>query len=181
MKAKGKSKAKPSMAQTPWDHGATGQANRVNLVTEERGEVHPSSGKIVNPNKVTGVRRVDMLEVWHRKGDIGTASYNAAIALRNAMEATQRGPGTSFEQDKVDSSPKPDHAVTIQIDRISAFHKINRLVSQEDAPLIHHCISGGTPATFRTMGGRPYYGRNYTAGLAALDLALDRLAKAMGA
>lgn len=171
---------KATTAPTPWDHGATGSANRHGLVIEERGEVHPISGKMTNPNKVTGARRVDMLEKWHRDGVITKAGYSAAERLRNAFEATQRGPGTSFEQDKVDSSPKPDHAIDIQVDRISAWHKVNRLVSKEDAPIINHCVAGqGTPAGLRINGVRPYHGRRYQEGLAALSGALDRLAKAM--
>jgi hypothetical protein len=159
--------------------GATGPANRHGLVTEERGEIGPN-GKMHNPNQVKGVRRVDMLEFWHRHGTITTAGYNAACALRDAFEQTQRSPGTSFEQDRVDSSPKPDHAVTIQIDRVSKFHNVNRYLCAADAPLVHHCVFGGTPATWRIKGERPYHGAGYPAGLRELSAALDRLAKAMG-
>jgi len=165
----------------PWDMGATGPANRIGLVVEDRGETGPD-GKTHNPNQVKGARRVDMLEHWHRHGTISTAGYNAAITVRAAFENTQRSPGTSFEQDRVDSSPKPDHAVTIQIDRISGYHKVNRFVLAADAPLVHHCVlGGGTPGSFRVKGARPYLGPNYPAGLRELAAALDRLAKAMGA
>jgi len=176
---KAKRKPKPTIAPTPWDMGAMGQANRIGLVIEAVEEPHPITGKPTNPNGVKRARRVDMLDHWHRHGVISTGGYNAAVALRNALEQTQRSPGTSFEQDRVDSSPKPDHAVAIQIDRISAYHKINRLVISTDDALITHCISGGIPATFRVKGKRPYLGPRYREGLAELSAALDRLARAM--
>lgn len=163
---------------TSWDMGATGQANRIGLVIEDRGDVDPATGKRTNPNGVKGMRRVDMLEIWHRKGEITTAGYNAAERLRNAMEKTLRGPGWA-DNDRVQSSPKPDHAVTIQIDRISAFHGIARHIAQEDQPIIYHCvINGGIPASLRVNGSRPYQGRGYQMGLQHLSDALDRLARA---
>jgi hypothetical protein len=178
--ARNKPKPPITIKPSPWDHGATGPANRFGLVEEERGEVN-AKGKIVNPNGIKGVRRVDMLEFWSKRGTITPGGYNAAIALRAAFENTQRSPGTSFEQDRVDSSPKPDHAVTIQIDRISGFHRINRYLARDDTALVHHVVlGGGTPATFRIKGVRPYHGANYPAGLAELSAALERLHKAMG-
>lgn len=174
------SSAPVSLAPSPWDMGAEGEANRKGLVVEPRGEVDAHS-KMHNPNNVKGVRRVDMLEYWHRHGTISTAGFNAATALRDAFEHTQRSPGTSFEQDRVDSSPKPDHAVTIQIDRISKFHKVNRYLAKEDTAFVHHCVlGGGIPATWRIKGERPYHGARYPAGLKELAAALERLAKAMG-
>lgn len=165
----------------PWDFGATGPANQHGLQIEDAATIDPDTGQSHNPNGVKRMRRVDMLEFWHRHGTITTAGYNAACTLRNAFEQTQRGPGTSFEQDRVDSSPKPDHAVTIAIDRISKFHRVNRYLDSADTPLVHHCvIGGGTPATWRIRGARPYHGPSYPAGLRELAAALERLAKAMG-
>lgn len=168
-----------TLPPSQWDHGATGPANRIGLVVEERGTAD-ATGKITNPNRVTGARRVDMLKFWSERGTITPEGYSVATALRAAFENTQRSPGTSFEQDRVDSSPKPDHAVAIQIDRISGFHKINRHLAQADVALVHHVVlHGGTPATWRVRGTRPYHGPNYPAGLRELSAALDRLAKAM--
>lgn len=167
-----------SAMPTTWDMGATGPANRVGLVVEERGEVDPETGAMSNPNGIKGARRVDMLEVWHRKKIITTEGLNAAERLRNAMEATMRSPGWP-DNDRVQSSPKPDHAVTIQIDRISAFHAIAKHIEPQDQPIIYHCvINGGIPATLRVDGVRPYHGRAYDEGLQHLSDALDRLSRA---
>lgn len=179
-KAERKRKKQPAAPAMPtsWDMGATGPANRIGLVIEDRGDVDPTTGKRANPNGVKGARRVDMLEVWHRKGEITTAGFNAAERLRNAMEATMRTPGWQ-DNDRVQSSPKPDHAVTIQIDRISSFHAVAKHISPADQPIIYHCvIVGGTPATLLIHGRRPYQGRGYQIGLQHLSDALDRLAAA---
>jgi hypothetical protein len=189
MKARRKHKPKskvtlappPSVMPTSWDKGATGKANRIGLVEEPATEFDPATGKDTpNPNGVKRMRRVDMLEVWARNKQITTAGFNAAERLRDAFERTMRSPGWP-DNDRVQSSPKPDHAVTIQIDRISAFHAINRLVPPEDKPIIDKCVlSRGTPASAVYDGKRPYRGARYQEGLAHLRDALERLARAMG-
>lgn len=166
----------------PWDKGANGQANLVGLQEEDATELDPTTGKpIPNPNGVKRMRRVDMLEVWQKKGTITTAGYNAAVKLRNAFEATMKAPGWP-DNDRVQSSAKPDQAVAIAIDRISAFHAINKLIGPMDRAIIDTCIIMGRSAShIRDKDGkRPYYGQGSAAGLAHVRNALDRLARAMG-
>lgn len=171
-----KGKADVSLPAMPWDMGAEGQANRHNLHREERGEINPATGKMENPNGVQGMRRVDMLEIWHGKGVISTRGHNAAVKLRNAFEQTQRAPGWP-DNDRVQSSPKPDHAVTIQIDRISKFAAIYNLVPYRDNDIIWHCvICRGIPSSLVVRGRYPYRGKYYDVGLEYLREALDRLA-----
>jgi hypothetical protein len=155
-----------------WDFGAKGQANQIGLVVEDAAEITPA-GKAANPNGVKRARRVDMLELWHRRGEITTAGYNAAEKLRDAFEATERAPGWP-DNDRVQSSPKPDHAVTIQIDRLSKYHAIARHIHRDDRELISHCVlSRGTPC------GLMRYRRKPVEGKAALRDALERLAANM--
>ena len=164
-----------TLAPTIWDTGATGLANRENLVIEDAADMDPETGRVINPNNIKRARRVDMLEVWHRKGVISTAGFNAAEKLRDAFEATHRAPGWP-DNDRVQSSPKPDHAVAIQIDRMSAFHAINRHIVADDHEIIDACVlHSGSPMRI----GR-YRGRGYQAGLDHLRDALDRLARAIG-
>jgi hypothetical protein len=190
-KAKGSAvapKSAVSLAATPtaWDLGATGPANRAGMALEERGEINPATGKRENPNNVQGVRRIDNIEVWHNcfvggkhnRAWITTEQYNAAIAYRDAFEATMRAPGTDYARPIVDSSPKPDHAVTIQMDRIARYERAARAITPADRPILWHCvIMGGVPATLRINGQTIYAGEGYEAGYIAIRAALDRLAR----
>ena len=157
-----------------WDMGATGPANRAGLVIEEAADMDPETGRIINPNGVKRARRVDMLEVWHRKGVISTQGYNAAEALRDAFEATERTPGWP-DNDRVQSSPKPDHAVTIQIDTIRRFHAVHRFVPAQDRAIIDACVLRRASPAYAG-----YRGAAYRDGLQHLADALDRLSIAMG-
>jgi len=169
-----KPKSPVTLQATTWDQGAAGQANRINLVTEERGEIDTITGKTINPNGVKGVRRVDMLEFWHKRGTITTPGYNAATDLRDAYEGTQRAPGWP-ESERVQSSPKPDHAVTIQIDRLSRFHQFSKHIAPTDRAMINACVLEA-----RTPAAAGYKGPLYQRGLIELRDALDRLARSMG-
>lgn len=184
MKAKSKAAAKragrprktpATMAPAPWDHGATGQANRRGLVVEERGETDPATGKAINPNGVTGVRRVDLLAFWLGRGSITTAGYNAALLLRAAYEDTMRRPSALPDNDRVQSSPKPDHAVTIQIDRISRYQTLMRHVHREDRAIVTACVLEGQHPSFiyGALRGRE--------GFDHLRAALDRVSASMQA
>ncbi|TWI32753.1 hypothetical protein [Paracoccus sulfuroxidans] len=126
-----------------WDHGAMGAANRIGLVVEDRGEVDARTGKVQNPNGVTGVRRVDLLEFWLKRGSISQEGHAAAVKLRDAFEATMRSKPALPDNDRVQSSPKPDHAVTIQIDRISRFQAIMRHVQDSDRAIVRACVMEG--------------------------------------
>lgn len=166
-------KPKMTLAETPWDHGATGQANRIGLVVEERGEKDATTGKVTNPNGVTGVRRVDLLEFWHRRGSITTEGYNAAEKLRDAFEATMQGKPALPDNDRVQSSPKPDHAVTIQIDRISRFDYLMRHVHFADRRIVIPCVlEGKHPSSV-------YGPLASAAGFQHLRMALGRLSDAL--
>lgn len=186
--AKGSAAAPKSLvtlAATNWDLGASGQANRVGMAIEARGEINPETGERENPNGVIGVRRIDNIEVWHNcfksgkrnRAWITTEQYNAAISYRDAFEATMRAPGTDYARPIVDSSPKPDHAVTIQMDRIGAYERAARAITPADRPILWHCvIMGAIPSTMSVNGQRPYQGQGYDAGYDALRAALDKLA-----
>ena len=162
-----------SLDASPWDTGPRPAAREHLAVVEERGEVDPRTGRMLNPNRVCGLRYRDLLEVWHTRGVISGAGHDAAVRLRDAFEATQRAPGWP-DNDRVQSSPKPDHAVTITVERISAFHRLNRLVAAGDRAIVDACVlEQGTPAR------AGYKGERYQDGLAHLCAALDRLAAAV--
>ena len=165
-----KTLGKVSVAQTPWDHGATGQANRIGLVIEERADIDPETGKKINPNGITGARRKDMLEVYADRGWISQRAYGAGELLRVSWLRTDIGRCAPWLRERVDSSPKPDAAVAIQIDRISALLRVSSLIPAEDRGILD-CVCGrGDPI------GRVYRGSQHEAGKAHLSAALERLA-----
>ena len=167
-------RGKVTLAAAPWDHGATGAANRIGLIVEERGEMDTATGKVVNPNKVTGVRRVDLLDYWHARGTISTGGMNAAKALRLAYDDTMRGPPALPDNDRVQSSPKPDQNVAIRIERISRFSTLMRMVADQDREIVSVCVLDGAHPS------RLYGAARITEAFAHLRLALDRLHAAMG-
>lgn len=167
-------RGKVTIAATPWDHGATGAANRIGLVVEERGEIDAASGKVANPNRVTGVRRVDLLDFWHGRGSITTGGMNAAKVLRAAYEQTMRAPPALPDNDRVQATPKPDHAIDIQVDRISRYAKMMNLVADKDREIVTACVLDGDHPS------RVYGPIKFRDGFAHLREALDRLHCAMG-
>ena len=163
-----------TLAPSPWDHGATGPANRIGLVVEERGEKDARTGKVTNPNGVTGVRRVDLLEYWHKRGSISTGGYNAAIKLRDAYEATMRDKPALPGNDRVQSSPKPDQAIAIRMDYISRYVALARKIERQDREIIICCVLDGAHPS------RVYGALRTKEGFAHLRDALDRLHSALG-
>lgn len=164
--------ANVTLAPAPWDHGADGPANRIGLVIEERGDVDAVTGKVTNPNGVTGARRVDMLEVYAKRGWISARGRSAGEALRMAWLRTEMGTCPPWLRERVDSSPKPDAAVGIQIDRLSKLLRISRLVMADDARIIHTVVEMGA-----AIGALPEYrGSKHERGKLHLFEALERLA-----
>ena len=164
-----------SLAPMPWDHGATGLANRAGLVVEERGETDPQTGKVTNPNRVTGVRRVDMIEVYRKRGWISERGAQAAVKLRLAWLATEKGTCAPFMRERVDSSPKPDAAIGIQIDRLSKLIRLGSVIPLHDKRIVECVAYHGAG-----IGSLPEYrGMRHDKGKVHLAEAFDRLADAI--
>lgn len=175
-----KQKKQPYTPPTNWDTGPNTQAQQAGKVIEAADYIDPETGKRINPNGVKRARRVDMLEVYHKRGVISTRGYTAGEKLQSAWEGTQRSPA-GIENDKVQVSPSPGLAVTMQIDRISRLVEVSKKISQEHAALIEHVVIGNNAIqSFREKGRRIYLGRNGDDGKAALRNALDRLADRLG-
>ena len=158
-----------------WDRGAMGQANRIGLVEEERGELDIATGKVINPNDVRGARRVDMLETYAARGVISPRGYTAGEALRDAWCQTQRSKGVDWSSTRVDSTPKPGSFTAIMIDRVSKYDSIHRLVAREDARILAAVCEDGAAITVLPE----YRNLNYDKGKAHLRAALERLADQM--
>ena len=165
-----------TLPASEWDHGADGPANRAGLVVEERGERDPATGKVVNPNRVTGARRQTWLERYAAKGWISPEGLSAGLRLHLAWQRISVGTAPPWLRERVDSTPRPDHAVTVQIDRREAYHRIWACVPAEDRSVLHWvcCENRSLGAAMRRRGGR-----GHEAMKARLHQALDRLAMAI--
>lgn len=158
-----------------WDHGAMGQANRIGMVVEERADVDPETGKRVNPNGVTGVRRVDLLEVYHKRGVISARGYMAGQHLRQAWLQTEMGQCSPFAREAIDTSLKLDAAMAVMVDRISSYKKANSFTSAGDSAILSVVICSGD-----SVGAiKEYRGEMHEVGLVHLRDAMDRLADRM--
>lgn len=157
---------------SPWDHGADGPANRAGLVVEERGELDPATGKMVNPNRVTGTRRLTWLERYAAKGWVSPEGLSAGLRLHEAWERISIGTSAPWLRERVDATPRPDHAVTVQIDRREAYHRIWRGVPPGDRHVLHWVCCEN-----RALGGMlKRRGRNHDTLKQHLREALDRMA-----
>lgn len=165
-----KTAKKVTMAQYPWDLGPQTAAQSANKILEDAAEPDPETGVIHNPNGVMRARRVDMLEVYHRRGWISTRGFVAADRLRRAWLNTQRAPG-GYPL-RVDTSPKPDQSIDILLSRISTLAALSAHISQDDRAIleciVYHDLALGHLPAFR--------GRHFRAGVKKMAEALERLA-----
>jgi len=175
--ASAKAKRDVSLAEPPerWDMGAMGPANRHGL-TKEPVMYTNDQGEQVNPNNVKRMRRMDMLEVYEKRGVITSRQRQAGMKLRNAWEATEKAPGTDYARPIVDSTPKPDAAIDIQIDRMSAYIWMARRIPQADKEILHYVACEGRAVSHM----RRYQGSGHDKGKVHLAEALERLADKLG-
>ena len=120
-----------------WDHGASGKANRTRLQVEERGDMDPNTGKIINPNGVTGVRRLSVAGLYHKRKLLTHRQFRAADTLLQTWEQKDRSP-PAINEVKVDHSPKPDDRTAMVVDRAMAYVKITKHIPPQYARFINH-------------------------------------------
>ena len=157
--------------------GADGKPNRHGLEQEDAVEIDPRRGRSrtrteLNPNE--RMRRVDMIEVWHRKRVISTDGYNAAensamhSSAPNAPLAGPRPSGWTAARNPITPSRSRSRA--------SAATMPSRAACIQTTGIF--CRPASCPAQPR-QPCRRYKGRAYQAGLEHLRDALDRLASAL--
>lgn len=164
-----KRKRKPYAPPTSWDQGPDTAAQRANKVIEPA-VTYDESGKAINPNGVKRARRVDLVEVYYRRGIISKRAFLAAQALRMAYEGTMRSP-PAINPIQVDSSPKPDANVAIQIDRTSCYVAVMGMVDKDHRKLVSAVVLED-----RTPKHAGYEGKRYQDGVRTLAEALEIVA-----
>ena len=170
------SKRPVTLAQpTEWDMGPrTWQQDRLKVVEPVMEWDDKAQKEVPNPNGVKRARRIDLVEYYGRKGRLDARQVDAAKRLATAWEATQRSP-EAIKKVQVDVTPDPGAIAAMQVDRISKFHAVRRLIPEHDWPVLECvCIRNLSVA----HAGYPEW--RTTAGLAHLSDALNRLADRMG-
>ena len=153
-----------------WDMGPATLAQSYLKVVEDASWTDPDTGKKINPNGVKRARRIDLFEHYARIGKLEPRCIEAGRKLRTAWEATQRS-APAIKKVQVDSSPKPDQHIAVQIDRFSKYHNMMRLVDTKDIQIIDCVVLCN-----RGIHHLGYRGRHHAKGVALLGEALGRLA-----
>lgn len=83
-------------------------------------------------------RAMHPLEVMHEKGLLTKRQCDAGLAFSSAWEATCRGPSSDLSRPRVDSSPKPDVSVTIQLERKARYTTLAKALPREGVKVCHH-------------------------------------------
>lgn len=140
-----------TVASCPWDTGPDTAAQRAGKVIEDAEWTDPETGEKRNPNGVKRARRVDIAEMLHGKGYVSERGLKAAKFITEAFEQTQKSP-PAIKKVHVDTSPKPDHAIAIQIDRISRYREAVRKIPPGCWGLVAWvCVDGRHPGSYPTI------------------------------
>ncbi len=81
------------------------------------------------------------LESMHADGTLTAAEYTRAHEIREAIGKTEMT-GGEFAREYVDSSPKPDAAIAIQVDRMSDYNWAMRGIPSASKGIVHDICGG---------------------------------------
>ena len=167
-----------TLAPAPWDHGATGRANKRGLVTEEA--VDPQADKdSPNPNRVTRKRRVEWIEAYTKKGWLDGRQYTIAIALRDAAEGARNADPLAAFGNKIDRAAGCPDPLAVAYDRRRRFHDMWPLVPPHTRFVVEWVVIdnkplGGIPGA---RGSGPAIRRHLDRLCAGLDALAERWGK----
>lgn len=165
------SSAPITMAATPWDQGADGPANRIGLVDQERGEVDLATGKVINPNRVFGKRRMPMVERMHRQGRLTREHVAAAQRLYAAYAGQPSRDPLAAILDRVDGGGCDDPNVA-QIDGKREFFDLKAMVPAKCWPVVEHVVIEDRPIRDMVGGTNP---ETFAEHLARLAMGLETI------
>lgn len=148
----------PSLA----DHGPQTEAQNAGTTLES-----------VPDDKNGSTRRVRKHILLRMKG-LSPRQQAAGLAISEAYEATQKSP-PAIKEIQVDSSPKPDACIGIQIDRASRHAWLKAAVPPQYKYVVDHVCENGNAL----RDGLPYDGHQGQIHLAPLQVSLDLVANKM--
>ena len=132
-----------STMPTQFDAGASGPANRVGLMAEDRPDVDPVTGKSVNPNSRRGYRRKPWARAYHEQGKLTVRQYNTALALYAAAAGLPaQDPLSAISIDKPSAPSDPQAA---KVDARRAFSAMWTAVPAHCRPVVERVIMDDLP------------------------------------
>lgn len=177
----GRKRRAVTLANCPWDTGPDTAAQRAGKVIEDATYTDPETGEKRNPNGVKRARRIDLAEHLRNKGFVSERGLRAALLIRDAFERTMRSP-PAIKKVQVDTSPKPDHAVAIMVDRISAYHAaVQRIPPKYWSLVTWVVIDNQHPSSHPAVKRMDLpTSTRYRVGCRAFGKMIDEIAEAMG-
>lgn len=167
-------KPKPAtLPKAPWDHGATGPANRLGLLEEPAADIDPETGRgTKNPNRVTRMRRRPWVDTYERQGKLTKDQANIARELRDAAEGARNQDPLAALGSKIDRDmglPDPQAAA---YDARRKFHRMWAHVPKSDAFIIDWVVLGDNPIMSipGCRGSGPAFERHMSRLCAGLDV-----------
>lgn len=133
-----------TVAPQPWDHGATGPANRRGLRVEPATDFDHDTGKErSNPNGVTRVRRMEPIEAYLRQGRITVGQAATAREMRDASEVSRNADPLAAIQSHVDRPSGPFEPCAGPYDARHKYRDMMACVPPASRPVVEHVAIGG--------------------------------------
>lgn len=132
--------AAPITLYTPGDRGASGPANRERLIEEERGDLDPDTGKVINPNRYRGCRRQPWVERYAKQGKLTKDQLAAAIRLFAAYEGFPARDPLAALAGAVDRSAWVDDPLAVKVDQRRWFYQMWAAVPVSSRPIVEHVV-----------------------------------------
>lgn len=148
------------------DHGTgtrAAMANKVlNPLTDEHGRNPNNKGRLCETDQLANMDFLSMRQ------------YQAGMEIRNAWCGVEKLSSGSPLAEQVDSTPKPDATMAIQIDAQSRLVNVMRAVPPAQRDVIEHVCYHNKPITQIIGKGRQHYDRRAEFQV-ALDLVADQM------
>jgi hypothetical protein len=128
-----------TVRSVPWDMGASGPANQIGLIDQERGEVDLATGKVINPNRVFGKARMPVWQRYVIQGRLTRAHAAAAERLYEAWLGISGKDPLAALSDKVQGSSGSDPNV-LAFDRKREFYRLKASIPTECWPVMEAVI-----------------------------------------
>ena len=148
-----KKRRQPTAPKAPWDHGATGPANRLGLIEEAATEIDPETGReMKNPNRVTRMRRRPWVDAYVLQGKLTIAQASIARELRDAAEGARIADPLAALRGQIDRQSRAPDPQAAAFDARRKFHRMWRRVPDFAKPVVEAVVVEDRPVSSFARG-----------------------------